>query len=67
MGVKPLVCRHKTASRHTARLHQIQLEQDSGKSIHDETHQQSLIDLNRAGLHNQVYCVLSGRALGSQP
>ena len=32
-----------------ARITQIQLEQDSGKSLHDEALQESLIDLNRAG------------------
>ena len=31
------------------RITQLQLEQDSGKSIHDEEAGQSLIDLNRAG------------------
>ncbi|OWF53917.1 glutamyl-tRNA(Gln) amidotransferase subunit B, mitochondrial-like [Mizuhopecten yessoensis] len=34
----------------TVRLEQIQLEQDSGKSIHNEDDKQSLIDLNRAGV-----------------
>ncbi|XP_033742388.1 glutamyl-tRNA(Gln) amidotransferase subunit B, mitochondrial-like [Pecten maximus] len=34
----------------TVGLEQIQLEQDSGKSIHNEVDQQSLIDLNRAGV-----------------
>lgn len=34
----------------TCRIKQIQLEQDSGKSIHDETRNLSLIDLNRAGV-----------------
>lgn len=32
-----------------ARITQIQLEQDSGKSLHDELRSQTLIDLNRAG------------------
>lgn len=32
------------------RLHQLQLEQDSGKSLHDEEIGISLIDLNRAGV-----------------
>lgn len=32
------------------RLHQLQLEQDSGKSLHDEQAGISLIDLNRAGV-----------------
>jgi len=34
----------------TARLIQLQLEQDSGKSLHDDELSISLIDLNRAGL-----------------
>ncbi|XP_060102637.1 glutamyl-tRNA(Gln) amidotransferase subunit B, mitochondrial isoform X1 [Heteronotia binoei] len=34
----------------TVRIKQIQLEQDSGKSLHDDVRQQSLIDLNRAGV-----------------
>lgn len=34
----------------TVRLHQLQLEQDSGKSLHDEELGISLIDLNRAGV-----------------
>jgi aspartyl-tRNA(Asn)/glutamyl-tRNA(Gln) amidotransferase subunit B len=34
----------------TVRLHQLQLEQDSGKSLHDEESGISLIDLNRAGV-----------------
>ncbi|XP_005607875.1 glutamyl-tRNA(Gln) amidotransferase subunit B, mitochondrial isoform X2 [Equus przewalskii] len=32
----------------TARVKQIQLEQDSGKSLHDDLRSQTLIDLNRA-------------------
>lgn len=32
------------------RIKQIQLEQDSGKSLHDEQRSQTLIDLNRAGV-----------------
>ncbi|XP_028658530.1 glutamyl-tRNA(Gln) amidotransferase subunit B, mitochondrial isoform X2 [Erpetoichthys calabaricus] len=34
----------------TVRIKQIQLEQDSGKSLHDDTRKQTLIDLNRAGV-----------------
>ncbi|KAJ8298052.1 hypothetical protein KUTeg_024583 [Tegillarca granosa] len=34
----------------TVNLEQLQLEQDSGKSLHDEANQRSLIDLNRAGV-----------------
>lgn len=30
-------------------IKQIQLEQDSGKSLHDDERSQTLIDLNRAG------------------
>lgn len=33
----------------TVRIKQIQLEQDSGKSLHDDARSQTLIDLNRAG------------------
>ncbi|XP_073432362.1 glutamyl-tRNA(Gln) amidotransferase subunit B, mitochondrial isoform X1 [Dendrobates tinctorius] len=32
------------------RIKQVQLEQDSGKSLHDDTMHQTLIDLNRAGI-----------------
>eukprot|EP00069_Balaena_mysticetus_P011539 bmy_07159T0 len=34
----------------TVRVKQIQLEQDSGKSLHDNLRSQTLIDLNRAGV-----------------
>uniref|UniRef100_A0A0A9YG45 Glutamyl-tRNA(Gln) amidotransferase subunit B, mitochondrial n=1 Tax=Lygus hesperus TaxID=30085 RepID=A0A0A9YG45_LYGHE len=34
----------------TSRLKQLQLEQDSGKSLHDDHLNRSLIDLNRAGV-----------------
>ncbi|CAL8330375.1 unnamed protein product [Merluccius merluccius] len=34
----------------TVRIKQIQLEQDSGKSLHDDQRCQTLIDLNRAGV-----------------
>ncbi|ELW50433.1 putative glutamyl-tRNA(Gln) amidotransferase subunit B, mitochondrial [Tupaia chinensis] len=34
----------------TARVKQIQLEQDSGKSLHDDLRSQTLVDLNRAGV-----------------
>ena len=37
-----------------ARITQIQLEQDSGKSLHDEDLAESLIDLNRAGATNSM-------------
>ncbi|MBX2892603.1 MAG: Asp-tRNA(Asn)/Glu-tRNA(Gln) amidotransferase subunit GatB [Saprospiraceae bacterium] len=36
--------------RRTARLHHIHLEEDAGKSLHDQTPHESLIDLNRAGV-----------------
>ncbi|XP_059612461.1 glutamyl-tRNA(Gln) amidotransferase subunit B, mitochondrial [Phlebotomus argentipes] len=39
----------KKPYKKTVRLHQLQLEQDSGKSLHDEFAGQSLVDLNRAG------------------
>lgn len=35
--------------KRTVSIKQIQLEQDSGKSLHDDVNSQSLIDLNRAG------------------
>ncbi|XP_060720164.1 glutamyl-tRNA(Gln) amidotransferase subunit B, mitochondrial [Tachysurus vachellii] len=34
----------------SVRVRQIQLEQDSGKSLHDDQRSQTLIDLNRAGV-----------------
>ena len=34
----------------TVRLTQLQLEQDSGKSLHDDHLGRSLVDLNRAGM-----------------
>lgn len=34
----------------SVRIKQIQLEQDSGKSLHDDARTQTLIDLNRAGV-----------------
>lgn len=36
--------------RHRVNIKQIQLEQDSGKSLHDDEKQQTLVDLNRAGI-----------------
>ncbi|XP_030287969.1 glutamyl-tRNA(Gln) amidotransferase subunit B, mitochondrial [Sparus aurata] len=36
--------------RKTVCIKQIQLEQDSGKSLHDDVRSQTLIDLNRAGV-----------------
>ncbi|XP_062865267.1 glutamyl-tRNA(Gln) amidotransferase subunit B, mitochondrial [Trichomycterus rosablanca] len=47
----------------SVRIRQIQLEQDSGKSLHDEERSQTLIDLNRAGvglmelvMETDMYC-----------
>lgn len=40
----------KKPYRKSVRLIQLQLEQDSGKSLHDEYAGQSLVDLNRAGV-----------------
>ncbi|XP_053314710.1 glutamyl-tRNA(Gln) amidotransferase subunit B, mitochondrial [Spea bombifrons] len=34
----------------SVRIKQVQLEQDSGKSLHDDIRRQTLIDLNRAGV-----------------
>ncbi|XP_059198431.1 glutamyl-tRNA(Gln) amidotransferase subunit B, mitochondrial [Centropristis striata] len=36
--------------RKTVSIKQIQLEQDSGKSLHDDLRSQTLVDLNRAGV-----------------
>ncbi|XP_012279352.1 glutamyl-tRNA(Gln) amidotransferase subunit B, mitochondrial [Orussus abietinus] len=41
---------HKKPYRKSSKLKQLQLEQDSGKSLHDEDAKISLIDLNRAGI-----------------
>ena len=41
-------------SPRVARLTQIQLEQDSGRSLHDPSASVSLIDLNRAGKRENV-------------
>lgn len=41
---------HKTPYTKVANIKQIQLEQDSGKSLHDEESRRSLVDLNRAGV-----------------
>ncbi|XP_026729860.1 glutamyl-tRNA(Gln) amidotransferase subunit B, mitochondrial [Trichoplusia ni] len=40
---------HKAPYRKSSKIKQIQLEQDSGKSLHDAELRRSLIDLNRAG------------------
>lgn len=39
---------HKTPYTKKVKIKQLQLEQDSGKSLHDEN--RSLVDLNRAGV-----------------
>ncbi|XP_007528434.1 glutamyl-tRNA(Gln) amidotransferase subunit B, mitochondrial isoform X1 [Erinaceus europaeus] len=41
---------HSQVANKTVRIKQIQLEQDSGKSLHDDLRAQTLIDLNRAGV-----------------
>ncbi|XP_011256019.1 glutamyl-tRNA(Gln) amidotransferase subunit B, mitochondrial isoform X1 [Camponotus floridanus] len=41
---------HKSPYLKSSKIKQIQLEQDSGKSLHDENTAKSLIDLNRAGI-----------------
>ncbi|XP_077984678.1 glutamyl-tRNA(Gln) amidotransferase subunit B, mitochondrial-like [Glandiceps talaboti] len=40
----------KEPVKKTVRLQQVQLEHDSGKSLHDEDNQETLVDLNRAGV-----------------
>nr|XP_053641409.1 glutamyl-tRNA(Gln) amidotransferase subunit B, mitochondrial-like [Cherax quadricarinatus] len=40
---------HKHPYRHSVDLLQLQLEEDSGKSIHDKDNNRVLVDLNRAG------------------
>lgn len=47
----------------TARITQLQLEQDSGRSLHDEEGRQSLIDLNRAGTDVQCNTLILGHCL----
>uniref|UniRef100_A0AAY5L9N7 Glutamyl-tRNA(Gln) amidotransferase subunit B, mitochondrial n=1 Tax=Esox lucius TaxID=8010 RepID=A0AAY5L9N7_ESOLU len=42
--------RRNTLITKSVRIKQIQLEQDSGKSLHDDRRGQTLIDLNRAGV-----------------
>lgn len=42
--------KHSQVTTKTVRIKQIQLEQDSGKSLHDDLRSQTLIDLNRAGV-----------------
>lgn len=41
---------HKSPYLKSSKIKQIQLEQDSGRSLHDENAARSLIDLNRAGI-----------------
>lgn len=40
---------HKKPYSKSSKIKQIQLEQDSGKSLHDAELKRSLVDLNRAG------------------
>lgn len=40
---------HKKPYSKSSKIKQIQLEQDSGKSLHDTELKRSLVDLNRAG------------------
>uniref|UniRef100_A0A8C9AAV1 Glutamyl-tRNA(Gln) amidotransferase subunit B, mitochondrial n=1 Tax=Prolemur simus TaxID=1328070 RepID=A0A8C9AAV1_PROSS len=42
--------RRSQVTTRTVRVKQIQLEQDSGKSLHDDLRSQTLVDLNRAGI-----------------
>lgn len=42
--------KHKAPYNGASKILQLQLEQDSGKSLHDDYSQRSLIDLNRAGV-----------------
>jgi len=46
----PVITPGKKVYYKTAKLVQLQLEQDSGKSLHDDYLKRSLVDLNRAGL-----------------
>nr|CAD7199734.1 unnamed protein product [Timema douglasi] len=41
---------HKEPYSKTSHIHQLQLEQDSGRSLHDDVARRTLIDLNRAGI-----------------
>ncbi|KAL0128262.1 hypothetical protein PUN28_003491 [Cardiocondyla obscurior] len=41
---------HKAPYSKSSKIKQIQLEQDSGRSLHDENAARNLIDLNRAGI-----------------
>ncbi|RLU26548.1 hypothetical protein DMN91_000344 [Ooceraea biroi] len=41
---------HKSSYLKSSKIKQIQIEQDSGKSLHDEDAARSFIDLNRAGI-----------------
>ena len=40
---------------HRIRIKQVQLEQDSGKSLHDDVNHETLVDLNRAGKFSILY------------
>lgn len=41
---------HKKPYKKSSKIKQLQLEQDSGKSLHDDIEKISLVDLNRAGI-----------------
>jgi len=49
-----------------SKIIQIQLEQDSGKSLHDELSQVSLVDLNRAGMPLMEFVFAPDISNGSQ-
>ncbi|XP_071950488.1 glutamyl-tRNA(Gln) amidotransferase subunit B, mitochondrial-like [Antedon mediterranea] len=46
----PINITDKIPVQKTVNVKQIQIEQDSGKSLHDEDNRQTLVDLNRAGV-----------------
>jgi aspartyl-tRNA(Asn)/glutamyl-tRNA(Gln) amidotransferase subunit B len=48
--IEPLNAQSEQFEPRTIRLHHIHLEEDAGKSIHDQDPTDSLIDLNRAGV-----------------
>jgi len=47
---RPYEAASPTESRRYVRIHHIHLEEDAGKSLHDQDPHDSLIDLNRAGV-----------------
>jgi aspartyl-tRNA(Asn)/glutamyl-tRNA(Gln) amidotransferase subunit B len=50
VGISPLSANVVQFEPRNIRLHHIHLEEDAGKSIHDQDPNESLIDLNRAGV-----------------